>query len=70
MKLYFACEKRPIKEELDVIDSGYDDSGKPWSEVKKEIIDKYEKMGYKNVAVQRTKTDTRGLKSYYVYGNK
>ena len=70
MKLYFACEKRTIKEELDVIDSDYDDSRRPWEEVKKEIINKYEKKGYKNVSVKRAKTDTKGLRMYYVYGNK
>ena len=62
--------KESLKEELDVIDSDYDDSRRPWEEVKKEIIKKYEKNGYKNVSVKRTKTDTKGLRMYWVYGEK
>lgn len=51
------------------IDSDYDDSHRPWPDVKKELIKKYEKKGYKNVAVIRGKTDTKGLRSYMVYGD-
>ena len=52
------------------IDSDYDDSHKPWPEVKKELIKKYEDKGYKNVSVIRGKTDTKGLRTYIVYGDK
>lgn len=62
--------RKQTRDRTDVIDSDYDDSHKPWEEVKKEIISKYEKKGYKNVSVKRAKTDTKGLRSYYVYGNK
>ena len=52
-----------------VIDSNYDDSHRPWPEVKKELINKYKKKGYTNVEVVRTKTDTKGLRNYYVCGD-
>lgn len=58
------------KERFDVIDSDYDDSGKPWREVKKELIKKYENKGYTNVSVIIGKTDTKGLRNYMVYGDK
>lgn len=53
-----------------LIDTDYDDSGKPWSEAKKDIIEKYKKKGFKNIEVIKVKTDTPGLKSYQVFGDK
>ena len=56
------------RDRFDVIDTGYEDSFKPWQEQKKEIIKRYQDKGYSDVAVARWKTDTKGLRNYAVYG--
>jgi len=56
------------RDRFDVIDTGYEDSLRPWKEQKKEIIKRYQDKGYSDVAVARWKTDAKGLRNYAVYG--
>lgn len=41
-------------------------TGETWAEQKKELIKKYEKKLNKKVKITRTRTDTKGLRSFMV----
>lgn len=63
-------ESKRNTDNMNLVETDYDDSGKPWAEVKKELKKKFENKGYTDVIVERVKSDTKGLKMYSVYGNK
>ena len=55
-------------EKLTPIESNYIEKGN-WKEQKKSIEQRYKKK-YDNVVVRRARSDTKGLYTYYVYGDK
>lgn len=54
-----------------VLDSNYIENFEKWEIQKKRLLVKYIKQygdKYTNIRIIRVKTDTKGLRSYYVYG--
>lgn len=54
-----------------VLDSNYIEKYEKWEIQKKKLLAKYNKQysdRYTNIRIIRVKTDTKGLRSYYVYG--
>ena len=56
-----------------VLDSNYIETFEKWETQKKRLLTKYIKQyedRYTNIKIIRVKTDTKGLRCYYVYGKK
>lgn len=54
-----------------VLDSNYIETFEKWKVQKKRLLAKYNKMygeRYNNIKIKRVKTDTKGLRCYYVFG--